>query len=134
MLLAIVDGVGRVVDRDALEGIGVLGVKDNGLSGNGQGAIDVRDVVVVNLRGLARGGDKPVLARAGSSLGAGDLICQGFPCHEALTAGDCNVRLLVLGQRNAVVDLGAVGGGKGDGALGNGQLVVDDHELDIGEV
>ena len=134
MLLAIVDGVGRVVDRDALEGIGVLGVKDNGLSGNGQGAIDVRDVVVVNLRGLARGGDKRVLARAGSSLGAGDLICQGFPCHEALTAGDCNVRLLVLGQRNAIVDLGAVGGGKGDGALGNGQLVVDDHELDIGEV
>ena len=134
VLLAVVDGVGRVVDRDALEGIGVLGIGDDGLGGNRQGAVDVRDVVVVNLRGLARSGDKRVLTGSNNSLGAGDLVCQGLPCHESLPAGDGDVRLLVLGQRNAVVDLGAVGGGQGDGAPGDGQLVVDDYELDLGEV
>ena len=101
-----------------------------GAIGHGQRAKDGLDGVVAVLRALVEGVGEGVLRLANERLGTGD----GVGCAIALGPAVLRDSDLVVGQSLAVVDLGGVGGGQGDGARGNRERAINDDELDVGEV
>ena len=98
VLLAVVGRIGRIVDRHAAL---ALGVRDDGLGGNGQRALILGlDGVVGRFRGAPLDGIA-VLGRAGIGLGAVGNNGRGLIVHEAGDAvGGSGCR-----QGRAVVDL-----------------------------
>ena len=92
-----------------------------GQLGDGQGAFDSGDDVVVSLGALIQSVSEGILAVANLGLSAGHVIGRALAISEAV-AGDGNG---AVGQSLAVVDLLVSSRGQGDCTLGDFQSAVD---------
>ena len=120
------DALDDIASRNVLSAVVQLGIRvaldlnNNSLlvRGHLEGALGFGDGVVVGVSALVQRVGERVVALAHHSLKTSDVEGRALTLDKAV-AGDSD---FIVGQRRTVIRLGSVGGGQGDGTLGDFQI------------
>ena len=115
VLVAVVDDVARAVDLDAVIGAGGRVVRVDGLGGHREGAVNLADLVVVQVGVLPGLNHVSVRRAAHGGLLAAEVVGKALAIDKR-ALGHIS---LVLGKRRAVINLGVARRGNGHGTPGD---------------